>query len=105
MFFVRMALPKELTKDERIAVALDELNYRRLTYRGAEAKYDIPRSTLSDHALGKVVLGKKPGPSPVLSPEEERYLSQWTIDMYEIGYGQTRQQVTEMVKKILDKDG
>ena len=25
--------------------------------------------------------------------------------MYEIGYGQTRQQVTEMVKKILDKDG
>ena len=100
-----MALSKELTKEERIAIAVDELNYGRLSYRGAQAKYGIPRSTLSDHALGKVTLGKKPGPSPVLTPEEEKYLAQWTIDMYEIGYGQTRQQVTEMVKKILDKDG
>jgi hypothetical protein len=100
-----MALSKELSREERIAIALDELNYRRLTYRGAEAKYGIPRSTLSDHVLGKVELGKKPGPPPVLTPEEEKYLIQWTIDMYEIGYGQMRRQVTEMVKKILDKDG
>ena len=83
---------------------MDELNYRRLTYRGAIAKYGIPRSTLSDHVLGKVELGKKPGPPPVLTPEEEKYLVQWTIDMYEIGYGQTQRQVTKMVKKILDKD-
>ena len=100
-----MALSKELSKEERIAIALDELNYRRLSYRDAAAKYGIPRSTLSDHALGKVELGKKPGPPPILTPEEEKYLVQWTIDMYEIGYGQTRRQVTEMVKKILDKDG
>jgi hypothetical protein len=69
IFFIRMALSKELSREERIAIALDELNYRRLTYRGAEAKYGIPRSTLSDHVLGKVVLGKKPGPPPVLTPE------------------------------------
>ena len=99
-----MALSKELTKEERIAIAVDERNYGRLSYRGAQAKYGIPRSTLSDHALGKVTLGKKPGPSPVLTAEEEKYLAQWTIDMYEIGYGLTRQ-VNEMVKKILDKDG
>lgn len=84
---------------------MDELKYQRVTYRGAQAKYGIPRSTLSYHALGKVTLGKKPGPSPVLYPEEEKYLVQWTIDMYEIGYSQTRQQVTETVEKILDKDG
>ena len=84
-----MALSKELTKEDCIAIALDELNYRRLTYRGAQAKYGIPRSTLSDHALGKVELGKKRGPPPVLTPEE-KYLVQWTIDMYGIGYGQTR---------------
>ena len=86
-----MALSKELTKKKSklYTVALDELNYRRLTYRGAQAKYRIPRSTLSDHALGKVELGKRPGPSPVLSAEEEKYLVKWTTDMYEIGYGQT----------------
>ena len=84
---------------------LDGLDYRRLTYHGAAAKYGIPRSTLSDHVLGKVELGKKPGPPPVLTPEEEKYLVQWTIDMYEIEYCQTGRQVTEMIKKILDKDG
>ena len=67
---------------------MDEPNYQRITYRGAQAKYGIPRSTLSDHALGKVTLEKKPGPSPVLYPEEEKYLVQWTIDMYEIEYDQ-----------------
>ena len=39
-----------------------------------------------------------------VTPEEEKYLVQGTTDMYEIKYGQTRQ-VTEMVKKFLDKDG
>ena len=37
-----MALSKELTKEKCITVALDELNYKRLTYRGAQAKYGIP---------------------------------------------------------------
>ena len=98
-FFIRRALSKELSKEECFAIALDELNYRRLTYHGAIAKYRIPRSTLSDHVLGKVELSKKPGPHPVLTPEEEKYLVQWTIDTYEVGYGQTQRQVTEMVKK------
>ena len=76
-----MALSKELTKEECIAIAVDDLNYSRLTYRGAQAKYGIPTSTLSDHALGKVELGKRSGPSPVLTAEEEKYLVEWTIDM------------------------
>ena len=96
-----MALSKELTREECIAIALDELNYRRLTYCSAQAKYGIPRSILSDHTLEP----KRPGPPPVLTTKEEKYLVQWTIDMYEIGYGQTRQQVMEMVKKLLDKNG
>ena len=85
-----MAHSQELTKEERISLALDELNYSRITFRGAHAKYGIPKSTLNDYALGKVELGRKPGPRPVLTTEEEKYLVQWTIDMYEIGYGQTR---------------
>ena len=62
--FIRMALSKKLSEEECIAIALDELNYRRLTYHGAKAKYGIPR-ILSDYVLGKVELGKKPG-SPLV---------------------------------------
>ncbi len=49
--------------------------------------------------------GCKSGPSPVLSSEEESKLVNWAFEMAEIGYGQTRRQVCEMVKKFLDKDG
>ena len=44
------------------------------------------------------------GPSPVLTEEESELIS-WVVKMAEIGYGQTRIQVTEMVKKILDRTG
>ena len=54
---------------------------------------------LADHALGKVELGKRPGPSPVLTAEEEKYSVQWTIDMHEIGYSQTGSQVTKWSRK------
>ena len=36
----------------------------------------------------------------VLTKEEE--IVKWTMKMSEIGYGQTRQQITEIVKRILD---
>ena len=46
----------------------------------------------------------RPGPSPVLAKEEEE-LVQWVVKMSEIGYGQCRQQVCSMVKRLLDKTG
>ena len=67
----------------------------------SRTKYGIPRSTLNDYTTGKVEVGKQ-GPPPVLRKDEEQCLSNWVI---EIGYGQTRRQVCEMVKKVLDKDG
>ena len=40
------------------------------------------------------------GPSSVLTEEEESELVSWVVKMAEIRYGQTRIQVTEMVKTI-----
>ena len=45
------------------------------------------------------------GPSSVLTEEEESELVSWVVKMAEIRYGQTRIQVTEMVKTILDQTG
>ena len=40
----------------------------------AAIRYGIPRSTLSDHKLGKVKPGVKSGPPPLLSTSEENDL-------------------------------
>ena len=85
--------------------ALDDIRTNRLSFRSAEAKYGVRKSTLNDYITGKSVIGCKPGPSSVLTTEEESKLVQWAFEMAEIGYGQTKRQVSEMVKKFLDKDG
>ena len=47
-------------------------------------------------------MGPRPGPVPILGDKEENELVKWIIEMSAIGYGQCRQQVCLMVKKILD---
>ena len=57
----------------------------KLSVRGASMKYGIPRSTIHDHASLKMKKVSHPGPSPVLTSEEERELVQWVIKVAEIG--------------------
>ena len=40
-----------------------------------------------------------------MSEAEEAKLASWVVEMVDIGYGRTREQVSEMVKRILDQDG
>ena len=88
-------------KVEDLEKALCEVEEGKLSGRAAAAKYLIPHSTLNDH-LKNPSRQTRCGPPPVLSAEEEERLVKWIIDMSEIGYGQCRQQVCLMVKKILD---
>ena len=102
-----MALSKPVRRpwDERALVqAVEELKSGRISYRQASAKYGIPKSTLNDYVTGKVRIGCRPGPQPVLTRDEEKCLVEWAEKMATIGYGQTRQQICEMVKKIIEKD-
>ena len=85
--------------------ALDDIQSNGLSFRAAETKYNIPKSTLNDYATGKSLAGCKPGPASVLTAEEERKLVDWAVEMATIGYGQSKRQICEMVKKIVDKDG
>ena len=85
--------------------ATQEVQEGKLSIRGAASKYGIPRSTIHDHTSCKVKEVSRPGPSPVLAKKEEEELVQWAIKMSEIGYGQCRQQVCSMVKRLLDKTG
>ena len=38
----------------------------------------------------KIQVGRRPGPQPVLTRDEEKWLVEWAVEMAKIGYGQTR---------------
>lgn len=100
-----MALSKPKWNEEELVKAIEDIKDNKLSYRKAELKYGIPKSTLCDYVSGKVEVGRRQGPQPVLSHDEEKALVLWATEMTKIGYGQTRRQICETVKKILDKDG
>ena len=95
---------KKAWGEQTLVLALHDLKYGKISFRQASAKYGIPKSTLNDYATGKIQVGWRPGPQPVLTRDEQKQLVEWAVEMAKIGYGQTRRQICEMVKKILEKD-
>jgi hypothetical protein len=76
-----------------------------MSYRRATQYYGVPSSTLLDKIKGYRPLVSTQGPSPVLTIQEEQKLAKWCVDMAAIGYGRTRNELLDMVKKILDSEG
>ena len=58
--------------NEQLLAALQELRTTKSSLRSVVAAYDIPKSTLSDYASGKVEIGSKQGPPTVLTTAEEK---------------------------------
>ena len=88
---------------DNLEKAIREVQDRNLSVREAAKKYSIPKSTIHDHIGGRPV--SRPGPAPVLTKEEENELVDWIVKMAEVGYEQCKQQVCQMVKKMLDQKG
>lgn len=57
------------------------------------------------YVAGKLELGAKRGPASILSAEEEQRLVDYAVHMGQIGYGCTRDQIFDIVAKIVSKDG
>ena len=91
--------------DEVMKAAVASVLSGQLSYRQAALQYDIPRSTIRDHASGKSQPGIRRGQQPILKLEEEEALVEWSIKMAEIGYGRTKEELKDTVKKILDRQG
>ena len=58
---------------------------------------------LRRHATGMVQDGCKPGPSTVLTEEEEEHLAAYLFQMADMGFGLGRDAVMEMAFTIVDK--
>ncbi len=65
----------------------------------------VPRSSLQDRVLGKVINGAKPGPKPYLTSAEEKELSSFLVDVAKAGHGKTRKQVKTIVEGVAREKG
>ena len=66
----------------------------------AAKSHNVPRMTLQDRMMGKVVHGTKPGESPYLNTEEEKELAEFIVENASVGYGKNRAQIMSMAEKV-----
>ena len=69
----------------------------------AAHEFDVPATTLKDRLSGRVNHNSKPGPAPYLTEEEERELVDFLVQVARLGYGKTKQEVIDIVRKTLEK--
>ena len=71
--------------------------------REASRKYNVPVTTLYCRTSGAVMLGCRPGPNPVLTVNAEERLVNYIVNMSEIGFGLSRQEVMCLAFQIAEK--
>ncbi|XP_071500310.1 uncharacterized protein [Diadema antillarum] len=84
--------------------ALQRIAVDGMSIRKAAVEYNIPRSTLVDKFSGRVPVDARIGKLPYLTVVEENKISEWIRHMAKIGYGQTKMELRQVVKTILDHD-
>ena len=73
--------------------------------REASRMHNVPVETLRRRVTGSVAMGCKPGPATILSDEEEDLLCEYIINIADMGYGLTREDVQRLACKIAEKTG
>ena len=76
----------------------------KMSLRKAATCYGIPKSTLGGYTTGQREIGSTRGPPTILTPDEERKIVDWAVEMSQIGYGRTKEQILLAVQKIVVAD-
>ena len=82
--------------------AINAVHTGTLSVRRAAEVYGIPKSTLHDRILGKVVSG---GPEPYLTVTEETELVQFLTKCASMGFARSKKQIFDIVDRVLESKG
>ena len=82
-----------------------EAVHKGMGYREAARGFNVPVETLRRRVIGAVQMDAKPGPPTVLSKEEEDLLAKYVVDMADMGFGLSREDVMQMAFTIAERTG
>jgi len=76
-----------------------------LSIQKAAKIWGIKTTTLQDRVSGQVEIGRRKGPPPILTKQEESQFADWLIELANRGFGASKESFPGAVKMFLDKDG
>lgn len=76
-----------------------------MPYREAARNFNVPVETLRRRVIGTVEIDARPGPSTVLAKEEEDLLAKYIIDMADMGFGLSREDIMRIAFVIAERMG
>ena len=88
---------------EKVETVVELVKSKQMSLNGASKAFGIPYATLGDKFRGRRPM--QPALKMVLSEDEEKKLVQWLIELSHRGFGQTIDDVEDMVMSILDARG
>lgn len=89
-------------KKENLNLAVEEA-LKGISVAEVSRKYQVPESTIRAKKIGKYA-NKRPGPSTILSADEEKELENWIFVCTDRGFPVTKHQLVESVKLLCDSD-
>ena len=97
-------LKRKLWTEESMTAAVEYVKTGHLLWEGSRL-YNVPVETLRHRVTGMVDLSCKPGPSTVLTPEEEEQLYKYAVEMADREFGLTRGDLMRLAFVIVEKSG
>ena len=96
---------RKLWSEESMYAAAVQSVQEGKSLREASRLYNVPLETLRRRTTGVVEMDCKPGPKTVLTKEEEDRLMNYLIQMADMGYGLSREDVMFMAYAIVERSG
>jgi len=72
--------------------------------KAVSEKFNVSRKALEDRVSGKTKLYGSPGKKPLLTQDEEDYLSGYLMEMAALGFGYDNQAIKKLITTLLGKD-
>ena len=91
--------------EEKLRAAVKAVDEDGISYGDAAKLFNIPKPTIHKYSKETIVMKPVPGRAPVLTPDEEGALEKWCLDLAELGFPRTDQDLLNQVEKIIKADG
>lgn len=94
-------ISKRRYSQDDLQQAMDMVRREGVSIAAAAKNFGIPKSTLQDKLSGKYAIDAKMGRPSVLTPQEEKHISDWVISIAKAGFPICKEQLVASVAKII----